>query len=123
MSQFRRNVPAVYEQAEAAVALATAQGFPQWAAMGTSLQGWALALHGQREAGMVQVRQGLTAWRATGAVLNVPYLYTILADVAAHLGHTDDGLQALAEAHTLVCLLYTSPSPRDRQKSRMPSSA
>ena len=23
----------------------------------------------------------------------------------------------------IVCLLYTSPSPRDRQKSRMPSSA
>ena len=22
-----------------------------------------------------------------------------------------------------ICLLYTSPSPRDRQKSRMPSSA
>ena len=33
-----------------------------------------------------------------------------------------------AEAYTIVtesndCLLYTSPSPRDRQKSRMPSSA
>ena len=28
-----------------------------------------------------------------------------------HAGHFDD------------CLLYTSPSPRDRQKSRMPSSA
>ena len=26
-------------------------------------------------------------------------------------------------AAVLVCLLYTSPSPRDRQKSRMPSSA
>ena len=26
-------------------------------------------------------------------------------------------------AHDYVCLLYTSPSPRDRQKSRMPSSA
>ena len=24
---------------------------------------------------------------------------------------------------TLACLLYTSPSPRDREKSRMPSSA
>ena len=23
----------------------------------------------------------------------------------------------------MICLLYTSPSPRDRQKSRMPSSA
>ena len=26
-------------------------------------------------------------------------------------------------AHYRLCLLYTSPSPRDRQKSRMPSSA
>ena len=26
-------------------------------------------------------------------------------------------------APSMVCLLYTSPSPRDRQKSRMPSSA
>ena len=26
-------------------------------------------------------------------------------------------------ASALACLLYTSPSPRDRQKSRMPSSA
>ena len=25
--------------------------------------------------------------------------------------------------HQLVCLLYTSPSPRDRTRSRMPSSA
>ena len=31
---------------------------------------------------------------------------------------------ALKEAiKQLPCLLYTSPSPRDRQKSRMPSSA
>ena len=28
-----------------------------------------------------------------------------------------------AFAKGVVCLLYTSPSPRDRQKSRMPSSA
>ena len=27
------------------------------------------------------------------------------------------------EVHRKYCLLYTSPSPRDRQKSRMPSSA
>ena len=29
----------------------------------------------------------------------------------------------LPEEVSLTCLLYTSPSPRDRQKSRMPSSA
>ena len=27
------------------------------------------------------------------------------------------------DAQHIICLLYTSPSPRDRQKSRMPSSA
>ena len=30
---------------------------------------------------------------------------------------------SVVEAITNTCLLYTSPSPRDRQKSRMPSSA
>ena len=33
------------------------------------------------------------------------------------------GLLATVIALVLTCLLYTSPSPRDRQKSRMPSSA
>ena len=33
------------------------------------------------------------------------------------------GLSPERAAHFFGCLLYTSPSPRDRQKSRMPSSA
>jgi predicted ATPase len=59
-------------------------------------------MQGQGEAGMAQVRHGITARRATGAALLVPFLCAVLADVAAQLGHTEDGLQALAEAHTLV---------------------
>ena len=35
-------------------------------------------------------------------------------------GWTDSALEG---AVSKICLLYTSPSPRDRQKSRMPSSA
>ena len=31
--------------------------------------------------------------------------------------------KSLVKAYRNGCLLYTSPSPRDRQKSRMPSSA
>jgi predicted ATPase len=100
--QFCWDVPAVHEQAEAAVALSIEQGFPFWAAAGMILRGWALAIQGQSEGGMAQVRQGIAAYRATGAALLVPYYCTVLADVAVHLGHTEDGLQALAEAHTLV---------------------
>ncbi|MFL5513104.1 MAG: AAA family ATPase, partial [Gemmatimonadales bacterium] len=63
--QFRGDVPAVHEQAEAVVALSIEQGFPFWAAAGTILRGWALAMQGQGEAGMAQVCQGIAAYRAT----------------------------------------------------------
>ena len=39
------------------------------------------------------------------------------------LSHTCSHTHALSQTLTHTCLLYTSPSPRDRQKSRMPSSA
>ena len=38
------------------------------------------------------------------------------------VGHLDDQVGEFL-ASIIPCLLYTSPSPRDRQKSRMPSSA
>src|SRR4029450_3044015 len=63
---------------------------------------WALALQGRGAEGLTQVRQGIAAWQATGAVLYVPYFCTLLADVADHLGQPAAALQALAEAHTLV---------------------
>src|SRR5262249_11618159 len=102
VSQFRRDVPAVHEHAEAAVALSARQGCPLLVAWGTSLRGWALAVQGQGEEGLAQIHQGIAAMRATGAALAIPYHCTVLAEVAAHLGHVEDGLQALAEAHTLV---------------------
>ena len=36
-------------------------------------------------------------------------------------GETETTIDEIDEP--IICLLYTSPSPRDRQKSRMPSSA
>ena len=35
----------------------------------------------------------------------------------------EPGIQIFEDLHTYNCLLYTSPSPRDRTRSRMPSSA
>ena len=37
--------------------------------------------------------------------------------------HQCHGIRLVVSNCTSTCLLYTSPSPRDRQKSRMPSSA
>ena len=51
-----------------------------------------------------------------------------LYDTSPEFGDGHDAIeqleQDLQQYTTLyTCLLYTSPSPRDRQKSRMPSSA
>ena len=35
----------------------------------------------------------------------------------------DDGYSSVVDALKRACLLYTSPSPRDKRQSRMPSSA
>ena len=37
--------------------------------------------------------------------------------------HEEESAQGAKGGTFQICLLYTSPSPRDRQKSRMPSSA
>ena len=39
------------------------------------------------------------------------------------ISHSEKSLEYPAGGGSIICLLYTSPSPRDRQKSRMPSSA
>ena len=43
--------------------------------------------------------------------------------VVGAYGHTQDCTLPIDEVASRGCLLYTSPSPRDRQKTRMPSSA
>ena len=56
------------------------------------------------------------------------FLFSGNADGIASLGNGDElGTERfnvnLPSSNAFGCLLYTSPSPRDRQKSRMPSSA
>ena len=98
LAQMRRDVPAALEQAEAAVALATEHGFPVWAALGSTLRGWALAMRDKSEEGMAQLSQGTAARRGTGAAVIVPYQLTLLVETSSLLGHIEEGLRSLDEA-------------------------
>jgi predicted ATPase len=93
-----REVPAVQAQAEALMALATAQGFPLWVAYGTCWRGWALAMQDQGEAGLAQLHQGMMALLATGQMVARPLCLVLLAEATEHVGQVREGLRLLDEA-------------------------
>jgi len=66
--------------------------------VGAVLRGWTLAHQGQAQAGIEQLTQGLTAWRATGAEVNRSYLLALLAEAHGTMGQPEAGLTMLAEA-------------------------
>ncbi|MBI3801356.1 MAG: AAA family ATPase [Deltaproteobacteria bacterium] len=102
LHHFRRENERVQERAEAEVALAGEQGLPLWLAWGTMFRGWALAEQGEKEAGLVQLRQGFAAFRATGSGLLIPYCLCLLAETYGRVGQLEEGLSVLTEALAVV---------------------
>jgi class 3 adenylate cyclase/predicted ATPase len=101
--QFRREVSAVQEYAEAALSVAQEQGFRYLIAHGAVLRGWALAQQvGQAQEGIEQIQQGMMDYRATGSEVGRPYFLALLAEAHGTIGEPEAGLTTLTEALTLV---------------------
>src|SRR5665213_3138243 len=66
---------------------------------------------------------GLMDVRPSDRMYNCLPLYHSIGGVVAIGSVLVSGGSVLVRQRFSACLLYTSPSPRDRQKSRMPSSA
>ena len=96
----RREASAVQAHAEALLTLATAQGFLHYVWHGTYWRGWALAMQGQGEAGLAQIRQVLAAFLARGQILARSRYLVLFAEAAGHVGQVEEGLRYLAEALT-----------------------
>jgi predicted ATPase len=102
LHQFLREAQSVQERAEELIALSTEQGFPLWLAYGTILRGWALTAQGAGAEGITQMRQGLAAFRATGAKIHRPYFLGLLAEAYGKVGQPEEGLTVLVEALAIV---------------------
>jgi adenylate cyclase len=102
LQQFCREAQTAQQQAEAVMILATEQGFALWLALGTVIHGWALAIQGQGEAGIAEMRQGLTATLAMGVQAQQPYILGLLAEAYGAGGHAAAGLHALAEVAAVM---------------------
>jgi predicted ATPase len=74
----------------------------QWEATGKLLRGWGLAEQGYGEEGMIQMCQGMAAYRATGSQLGLPHYLSLLAEVYTKIGQREEARHTLAEAHSVV---------------------
>lgn len=98
VSQLRREAEATQERAEETVTLCAEQGFAFYLAMATILKSWALTVQGYGTQEITYMRQGLTAWQATGAELFRPHLLVLLAEAHGAIEQPGEGLNVLGEA-------------------------
>lgn len=96
--QLREDALAVRNLSEAAMDLSMERGFSYWAAFARILYGWALSNLDETEEGIRQIKQGLEAYRATGAQVILSQFLGLLAEALLRAGCTDEALDTVAEA-------------------------
>jgi tetratricopeptide (TPR) repeat protein len=97
LHQLRGEAGRTHEVAERDLALATEQIIPFFAAHAMVLRGWALVEEGRFEEGVARLREGVDAYRATGAILERPHWLTLLAEGCGKSGRTEEALDILRE--------------------------
>ncbi len=103
LCQLRGDVEMTRSLANECMSLCQQREFPFWLASSRIMHGWSLAADGNQVAiGATEMRDGLAAWRKTGARLYAPYFTCCLAEgyLAAH--QPADGLAPLAEVVAIV---------------------
>jgi class 3 adenylate cyclase/predicted ATPase len=98
LRHYRREARAAQETAECVIALCAAHGFTPWTALATGLRGWAIAKLGRHEEGIAQMKESLTAVRATGGVIGRPHRLAQLVEARIETGRFADGLDTITEA-------------------------
>jgi predicted ATPase len=84
------------------IELSTRHNFAYWLAVGAIHRGWARSALGDTAEGIPWIEHGIGDWRATGALLWVPYFLALKAE-ALYLAHrTSEALEAITEAEALV---------------------
>ena len=95
---YRREPQATQQRMEEVRTLSTEYGFSYNLGIATIWCGWARSMQGQEEEGLGQIREGIAAFRATGAELAMTQNLISLAEVCGKLGQFDEGLRVVADA-------------------------
>jgi predicted ATPase len=102
LAHFERNPAEVERLASDVIELATRQNFALWLAAGEVLSGWARTASGDTVQGISWIEDGIADWRATGAMLCVPFFLALRAEALYLADRTSEALEAIKEAGALV---------------------
>jgi predicted ATPase len=95
---YRREPELAKAKSARLIELAQKEGFALWIQSALMINGWARAEEGEIEEGIVDIQRGLAGYRATGAMLPVPFCLSMLADTLGRAGRVGEGLAVIAEA-------------------------
>ena len=98
LHQLRGEVRRTRELAETDLAVTTEEMLPFFRAHAMVLRGWALVGQGQCEEGIAQLREGLVAYRVTGAEIESSHWLGLIAEACRDTGQPEEGLRVIAEA-------------------------
>lgn len=102
LHQYRREPKLASECADAAIKVASKNGFPYWAAVGSVLRGWSLAVRGQSGEGISEIQRGLAGCRTAGVEMDRPYYLALLAEALLRDAQPGEALRVLEEALEII---------------------
>jgi DNA-binding SARP family transcriptional activator/predicted ATPase len=102
LSSMRRDAQAVKHDAEELTRLASEKLMPTWLGLGARYRGEALAILGQVQEGMAQMREGMAIDQSTGVGVYLSATLGALAEAQARASNAEEGLATLAEALGVV---------------------
>ena len=96
------NPAEVERLASKSIELSTRHHFAHWLPQGEVLRGWARSTSGDIAEGISWIVDGIEEFRATGALLGVPFFLALKAEALQLADRTFEALEAIREAQGLV---------------------
>jgi serine/threonine protein kinase len=102
LSHYLRNPGEVERLASEVIELSIRQNFPLYLTRGTILRGWARSVLGETVQGISWIEDGMQDWRATGAILCLPFFLALKAEALYLADRISEALEAIDEAEALA---------------------
>jgi hypothetical protein len=102
LAHFEHNPAEMERLASELIELSNRQNFAPLLRRAAVLRGWARSACGEAAQGTAWIEEGIENYRATGSMLDMPFLLALKAEALHLADRTSDALEAITEAEALI---------------------